>query len=185
MKSLSRLWRNLLPLAVFQGELHYSVCNEAMSAVVGRQSAFILGIPLQVGLKRRVVIRVLVKRLAPRVVRGNHETLGEALLQLEDQGVIGGIAPATVDVVLQDQRIMKTHDRPSLVVRPGAISVDVERADEMDTPVEVVPCRERIAVRLSLDLETGLLGVGGSRCQGPPGTGRAEGAQGQDQCHES
>ena len=74
--------------------------------------------------------------------------------------MIGGIAPAAVDVILQEQWVMKTHDRPSLVVRPGAIGVDVERADEMEAKVEVVPRRERIAGNLSLDLETALLGVG-------------------------
>ena len=51
---------------------------------------------------------------------------------------------------------------------PGAIGVDVERADKMEATVEVVPRRERIAGNLSLDLEAALLGVGVHGIRGHP-----------------
>jgi len=130
-----------------------------MPAVEVRQGELVASVPLQVRLVGRIVVRRLVDCLAPRMVGRQGERLAEALLQVQDQSVVVGAAPASIEVVLQDQRVVETHDRPALLVRAGLVDVGIQGPDDVHAAVVVVGRRERVAADFALDFEAALLGV--------------------------
>ena len=137
--------------------LRHGMRDEAVPAVKVRKGKFVARVPLQMRFERRVVVRVLVDGLAPRMVRGKREAARESFLELQDHGVIVRPAPASVDVVLEDERIEEAHDRPARFIDSGLEHVDLEGPNDMQAAVVVVARGQRKASDLPLDFQASLL----------------------------